>query len=121
MPILIHTFSSAVESPWNVVPVAKAHPDAQIILGHMGGDAWWEGARVGREAPNLYLEFCSTYTDPPKFRAAVDAVGAGRVLFGTDATLYEISHVMGAMQDAGLTDEEYRLIMGENARKLFKL
>ncbi len=121
VPILIHTFSSAVESPWNVVPIAKVHPKAQVILGHMGGDTWWEGALAGREAPNLYLEVCSTYTDPPKFRAAIEAVGAERVLFGTDTTLFEISHLMGAMQDAGLTDEEYRLIMGENARKLFKL
>ncbi len=121
VPILIHTFSSAVESPWNVVPVAKAHPHAQIILGHMGGDAWWEGARAGREAPNLYLEFCSTYTDPPKFRAAVDAVGAARVLFGTDTTLFDVAHVLGAVRDAGLTDQECELVMGENARKLFSL
>ncbi len=119
VPILVHTFGSAIESPWNVLPAAKAFPEVSFILGHMGGDAWWEGARVGREAPNLYLELCSSWTDPEKVRAAIDAVGPERVLFGTDANLFAVSHMVGAMEDAGLSDAELRLVMGENARHLF--
>lgn len=119
VPILVHTFGSAIESPWNVLPAARAHSQVPFILGHMGGDAWWEGARVGKEAPNLYLELCSSYTDPEKVRAAIEAVGPERVLFGTDATLFTASHMVGAMADMGLTEAEMRLIMGENTRRLF--
>lgn len=121
MPVLVHTFGSALESPWNVVPAAKAHPDLPIILAHMGGNTWWEGVRAALESPNLYLEICSTWTDPEKVRAAIDAVGAERVLFGTDATLFDAAHMLGAVEDAGLSQEEYALIMGENARRLFRL
>lgn len=121
LPVLVHTFGSALESPWNVVPAAKANPDLPIILAHMGGDAWWEGVRAAQESPNLYLEICSTWTDPEKIRAAIDAVGVERVLFGSDATLFDVAHMLGAVEDAGLSDEEIALIMGENARRLFKL
>ncbi|HOR01618.1 MAG TPA: amidohydrolase family protein [Anaerolineae bacterium] len=119
VPILVHTFGSALESPWNVLPAARANPEVPIILGHMGGDCWWEGIRVARESPNLYLEVCSTWTDPEKVRLAVAAVGAERVLFGSDATLFDAAYALGAMEDAGLSAEERALIMGGNARRLF--
>lgn len=119
VPVLVHTFGSALESPWNVLPAAKANPDVPFILGHMGGEAWSEGARVGREAPNLYLELCSSWTDPEKVRAAIDAVGPERVLFGTDANLFTLAHMVGALEDAGLSEGELRLVMGGNARRLF--
>lgn len=119
VPVLVHTFGSALESPWNVLPAAKANPDVPFILGHMGGEAWSEGARVGREAPNLYLELCSSWTDPEKVRAAIDAVGPERVLFGTDANLFTLAHMVGALEDAGLSGDELRLVMGGNARRLF--
>ena len=121
VPILIHTFSSAIESPWNVVPAAQAYPNVPIILGHMGGDAWWEGARVAGESPNLYLELCSTYTDPQKARAAIAGAGVERVLFGTDSQLFEPTHMLGAMEDFGLSERELTLVMGENTRRLFGL
>jgi predicted TIM-barrel fold metal-dependent hydrolase len=121
VPILVHTLSSSLESPWNVLPAAKANPGVPIILGHMGGDTWWEGIRVALQSPNIYLEMCSTWTDPDKLRAAIEAVGAERLLFGTDATLFDVSHMLGAVEDAGLTDEERSLILGENAKRLFTL
>ncbi|MBS1251484.1 MAG: hypothetical protein MAG451_00517 [Anaerolineales bacterium] len=121
VPILVHTFNSPLESPWNVVPAAKANPDAPIILGHMGGEAWWEGVRAAQESPNLYLEICGTRTDPEKVRAGIAAVGAERVLFGTDAIWFDAAHMLGAIEDAGLSSSERTLIMGENAKRLFKL
>jgi predicted TIM-barrel fold metal-dependent hydrolase len=50
-PLLVHTYSSPVESPWNIVPVAKANPELPIIMAHMGGDAWWEGITAAKESP----------------------------------------------------------------------
>jgi predicted TIM-barrel fold metal-dependent hydrolase len=87
----------------------------------MGGDAWWEGIRAAQQAPNLYLEICATYSDPDKVRAAIEAVGVERVLFGTDSTLFDAAHMLGAVADAGLTAREQELVLGENARRLFRL
>ncbi len=99
-----------------MLSAAKAVPDVPIILGHMGGETWWEGIRVAQEAPNIYLEICSTWTDPEKMRAGIQAVGAERILFGSDATFFDASHMLGAMEDAGLSPDEWKLIMRENTR-----
>ena len=87
VPILVHTFGSAIESPRNLLRAAERYPGAAFILGHMGGWAWEEGIAVAKARPNAWLEICSTCTDPRKVRAAIDAVGADRVLFryGFDA------------------------------------
>ncbi len=120
-PFLIHTFNSPIESPRNVLRVSKEYPQALFILGHMGGYEWEVGIEVAKERPNVYLEVCSTCTEPRKLRQAVDAVGPQRVLFGTDATLFEPAYMRMALEDAGLTQEEMKWVLGESARRLFRL
>jgi uncharacterized protein len=119
VPILIHTFATPLESPWNVARVAEKVPAAKFILGHMGGYDWESGIAVGKARPNTWLEICSTCTDPRKLRAAIEAVGAGRVLFGTDATLFAPEYMLGAMDDMGLSAQERAMVMGGNALRLF--
>jgi hypothetical protein len=120
-PFLIHTFNSPLESPRNVLRLSKAYPQALFILGHMGGYEWEVGIEVAKERPNVYLEVCSTCTDPRKLRQAVEAIGPQRVLFGTDATLFEPSYMRKALEDAGLSRQEMRWVTGESARNLFRL
>lgn len=120
-PFLIHTFNSPIESPRNVLRLANAYPQALFILGHMGGYEWEVGIEVAKERPNVYLEVCSTCTDPRKLRRAVNALGPQRVLFGTDATLFDPAYMRKAMEDAGLSPQEMRWVMGESARDLFRL
>jgi len=118
-PLLVHTFSSAVESPWNLLPVAKANPGMKIIMGHMGGDTWCEGIQVAKECPNLYLEPCTTWADADKIRIAVDEIGAERLLFGSDYSLFDPAHSLGMIEDADLSAEERELILHVNAERLF--
>lgn len=120
-PLLLHTYSSALESPWNVVPLAKRFPNLPIIVAHMGGDTWWEGIAVAGEAPNLYLEPCATWADADKVAQAVREVGAERFLFGSDYTLFDPGHTLGMIEDAELSAEERELILYGNAARLFQL
>jgi predicted TIM-barrel fold metal-dependent hydrolase len=120
-PILIHTFGSAIESPRNILKAAEKFPETKFILAHMGGYSWEEGIAVGLLRKNTYLEICGTCTDTRKLRAAITAVGAERVLFGTDSTLFAPEYVFGSIADMGLSENEYRLVMGENAKRLFSL
>jgi len=80
-PVLLHTYSSPLESPWNAVPVAKAYPNVPIILAHMGGDTWWEGIRAAKEAQNLYVDPSATWADADKVAAAVHELGSEHILF----------------------------------------
>jgi len=120
VPVLVHTFGSAIESPRNLLRAAERYPAAVFILGHMGGYAWEEGIAVGKARPNAYLEICSTCTEPWKVRAAIEAVGEDRVLFGTDSTLFAAEYMHGAVRDFGLSDRELAKLMGENAERIFR-
>jgi predicted TIM-barrel fold metal-dependent hydrolase len=119
VPILIHTFGSAIESPRNILKAAGKFPKAKFILGHMGGYDWEAGIEVAKACPQAWLEICSTCTDMRKIRAAIDAVGAGRLLFGTDSTLFAPEYTLGALLDMGLSGQERSMLMGENAQALF--
>lgn len=120
-PILIHTFGSPLESPRNVLRAAEKIPEAKFILAHMGGYSWEEGIAVGSLRKNTFLEICGTCTDTRKLRAAIAAVGAERVLFGTDSTLFAPEYVFGSIADMGLSEAEKRLVMGGNAERIFAL
>ncbi len=116
---MIHTYSSAIESPWNVVPLAQANPKLTIIMAHMGGDAWSEGIAAAQVAPNLYADPCATWADAEKVETAVQQLGAERLLFGSDYTLFDPAHTLGMVNEANLSPEQRALIMGGNAADLW--
>jgi predicted TIM-barrel fold metal-dependent hydrolase len=118
-PLLLHTYSSSLESPWNAVPVAKLFPGVPIILAHMGGDAWVEGIRAAKESPNLYVDMCASWADADKVADAVKELGPERVLFGSDFTLFDPAHTLGMIEDADLSDDDRELILHGNAERLF--
>lgn len=120
-PLLLHTYSSPLETPWNVVPLAKTLPQLPIILGHMGGDRWDLGLEAASQSPNLFVEPCCSWADPGKVVAAVRKLGAERVLFGSDYTLFDPGYALGMVTGAALAAEQKEMILGENARRLFGL
>jgi len=84
--------------------------------------------------PNIYLDTSSTNkwmryeTLDLKgvFRRAVDVLGAGRLLFGTDSSYfprgwnYDIFETQTlALQDLGISTADARLILGENLERIF--
>jgi len=118
-PLLLHTWG--VGEVAHLRNLAPRFPRLQIIVAHAGGDAWREGIAAAQVCPNLHLDFaCST-----PYRGAIEralaTVGPQRVLFGTDATLFD-PLVMKSRYDALSIDAPDRaLIMGGNAEKLFRL
>jgi predicted TIM-barrel fold metal-dependent hydrolase len=66
-------------------------------------DGWREAIDVMKNMPNIYTEFCNSWVEPEKARATVDAVGANRVMFGTDAGLFDPAFCAGVYEEADLT------------------
>lgn len=118
-PILVHTFGR--EQVSNLGAVAAAFPELTVIMAHMGGDAWQEGITAAARYPNLYLEPCSSFADSDKIGAAVRAIGADRILFGSDATLLHPGFTFGMLRDASITESQRELIAAVNARRIFHL
>jgi hypothetical protein len=85
LPILFHTGDDPFSHPLQIERVAKACPEAIIILGHMGGFFYVEEAiRVAKRNRNVYLE-SSVMPYPSLIQNAVRSLGAERVFFGSDA------------------------------------
>lgn len=117
LPVLVHTFP---EQTRDLVGVAKAFPSVPIIMGHMGGDRWWEGMIMATQTDNIYLEPCSSFPVADKVREGVEAVGPERVLFGSDSNLLNPAFTIGMIEDANLTAEIKEKVFYKNAQLIFK-
>lgn len=117
-PIFVHTGFHPCE-PLLFLPLAQAFPDVNIILGHMGGRIAIDAVITAQHSPNIYLE--TSGETPGNIRNAVRAVGAGRVIFGTDLP-YNIPEVeVRRINSIDLTEEDLRRITQENIASLLGL
>lgn len=90
-------------------------PELPIVIGHGFG---LDGLELAAASRNIYLELCTTYPEQNVYRAAIDAVGAERVVFGTDLDLISPAFVLGSVWEAELSAAEERLVLRENALRL---
>jgi predicted TIM-barrel fold metal-dependent hydrolase len=136
VPVACHSAPGDAD-PDHIRRLAQRFPMVPIILYHTylgpyeGRDRAVEHVR---EQPNLYLE--TSWCRWEFVRHMIDAVGPERVLFGSDASIDGVSHyrrnppnVEGAQTyNRGLISlvgqlepEAARKVMGDNARRLFRL
>lgn len=132
--------------PYGVNDVQTAFPELTLVLAHAGHGGWGVEARaMAARHPNTYLEL-SNYNDdidhdPDGTAQAIlamrDAVGAHRLIFGSDHFggrrfsgrdglprwidfIRELPK-RAVRLGSSMSDEEVDLILGENARRVFKL
>jgi predicted TIM-barrel fold metal-dependent hydrolase len=98
--------------------LARQNPNLAIIHAH-GMDVRW--ARVIADTPNIYVEFCLSRPCHHHIRDCLKLLGPERILFGTDQTLLSVGAAVGLYLDARLTAAEQRLVLSENARRIFRL
>lgn len=116
-PFLIHTWGPAEVA--KIGKLAERFPNLPIIMGHGGANGWREAINVIKNTANTYTEFCNSSVEPAKARATIDAVGSERVLFGTDAGLFDPAFCVGLYEEANLTPDEERAILHDSAARLF--
>ena len=115
--------------PLWVDEVAGRHPDVPIVLCKMGRGfvGLFENAlMVAVRNANVYFDLVQTTSE--HLRRAVDAIGADRILFGTDWDVlssyvsrpYDVHEwALSIIEGAGLTSEEEALILGLNSMRIF--
>ena len=112
--------------PARVATIALAFPELRILVVHMGGAAFHDlsaaAIAVAREHPNLTLVGSAVRAIP--ILAAVRALGADRVCFGSD-TPFELMHVELAKYRALLEDElsatELEMVLGGAIARVLRL
>jgi uncharacterized protein len=119
-PVLFHCGDEPLTTPLQIAAAAEAVPEASIILGHMGGYFHVDEAiEVATRHPNVFLE-TSAMPYPAQIRRAVDAVGAGRVLFASDGPGCLPRLEVHKVRLAGLSASEEQRVFADNILELLE-
>lgn len=126
LPILMHTgdYRYDYSNPNRLIPVLQIYKDLTVIGAHMGGwSIWEEASKQLCDMPNLYVDCSSSfnYISAQKAAEIIRRYGAERVLFGTDYPMWSPSAELETFFSMGLSDSENRMILSENAEKLFDI
>ncbi|NPV45814.1 MAG: amidohydrolase [Armatimonadetes bacterium] len=123
LPVLAHTWVKVTgnmpteSTPDHLVTLARRHPDVNFIMAHAGGD-WERGLRTVRHVPHIYPDTCGNDPEAGFTELAVALVGAERLVFGSDATGRSFASQLAKVTGADITDDQKRLILGDNLERL---
>lgn len=119
LPMLLH------QRPEVVRRIAEQVPEGTVIMAHMGnGDLegnWRLAIEVAERCPNVYLETCGSTVDLGYIEAACAAVGAERVIFGTDLPLLDPHVQLAKIAGARIDEQARKRILGKNMARLLRL
>ncbi len=120
LPILIHAGRGIPALGLHAVQLAGEFPDARLILAHAGiCDLSWIW-RVAPDHPNLLFD--TAWWMPADLLTLFSLVPPGQILFASDApygrTAMAASFQLRTAIQAGLSDEQIRLISSEQALRL---
>ncbi len=133
IPVLTHASEPVGHSyagkgtvtPEKALRFIEAFPGQPIIAAHWGG-----GLPFYALMPEVKTALADAYFDsaaspflytPDVFANVARALGAERMLFGTDFPLIKHARLLAQVRESGLSDEEQALILGGNAARLFGL
>ena len=111
--------------PSDFVAFADEFPDVKVILSHVGygwdGDMTRQVRAVSQcKHENVFTDTSSMFSIVPNLiEWAVGEIGAERILYGTDSPLYFAPAQRARVDNAEIGDEDKRLILRENALRLF--
>jgi len=127
-PILTHTGNDGTPiSAACYQPLIAAYPDVVLVLAHLRVEA----IPLAKRYDQVYLD--TTYVDPMMVEIGVDAVGADKLLFGSDACEgFEVGHAPGrvrprrsyaglieGIRERGVSDAALEKMLYLNARRVF--
>lgn len=126
LPLLMHTGDKRYDNsnPNRLIPILKIYDKLTLIGAHFGGwSIWEEASHVLCDMPNLYVDCSSSmpWISDEKTVEIIHRYGAERVLFGTDYPMWSPVKELDRFMTLPLTDEEKRMILSENVRKVYEL
>ncbi len=116
--VLSHTFAtlSILER------IAAGYPDVTFIEAHTAATYDPETAEayavVMEGRPNVYLDMCLSRVYYGDLERWVEAVGADRLLFGSDVPFNDNAHQIGRVTHAMISETEKRAILGGNMARI---
>ncbi len=92
----------------------------KLVLAHLGGWKEWDAVEETLAGENVYLDtaFLEDYIDDGQLLRIMKKHGADKILFGTDCPWSGQRESIERLEKLPLSEEEKRMIFGENAKKL---
>ena len=120
IPVMVHTGSGIpFAAPSAVTRQLRAFPTVPVVLAHAGqGIFSGEATAVAQTFPQVSLE--PSWCTFAAVRGMVGAVGAGRVMLGTDLPP-NVPVMIETIRTLGLSDDDHAMVMGGTAKEFFKL
>ncbi len=128
LPVLHHIWqhrtrewpSQEISDGRDLARLAIRHPDVAFILAHLGGGGDWAHTLPAvRDVPNIYPDLSGSGVDRGMLDAALDALGAQRLLWACDLTMETGLAKLRALEIIGLADDDMADIRWRNAARLF--
>ncbi len=130
----LHQKQKDYGEPNNFEKVLKDFPRLTLVLAHLGS-AWWdERVELAQKYPNVYFDISQGFCAPDhaphaphRGLAEEDAVrimrkiGIERIMFGTDGPSVLIEPQMQSFLRLPLNDEEKRMLLAENAKRILNI
>jgi predicted TIM-barrel fold metal-dependent hydrolase len=119
MPILLHTWDGAYDPPSQLTDIAPKYPNAVFLLGHSGGsNAREEAITLAQANPNVYLEWCGSFTGPACWVDTLRRVGHRQVVFGTDAIAHDPYWELARLLSQDIPADWLPAILSGNMREI---
>lgn len=135
-------FDMRFSNPLDLHAIALRYPGVPIIVPHFGAGYFREALMLADLCPNVFLDTSSSnrwmrYAESHHleartdlrhvFRKALDVVGAGRLLFGTDSSFFPrgwhhtiFEEQARALYEIGLSGSDARAVFGENLVRILE-
>jgi hypothetical protein len=112
-------------TPAAIYPFLEKFGDVTCVLAHWGGGMFFYELmpEVAKVTSNVYYDMAASpfLYRPEVYKVAIDIVGSGRVLFGTDYPLLRMRRHLDELEKVGLAKDEMDAILGNNAKAMLGL
>lgn len=130
LPVLTHSWVASSYNPLQRFSVpnhfehyVKRFPEVKLVLGHAGGRYYGhiEAVQLANRYANVFVDISGDSFPLGFIEWLVDKVGAERIMYGSDMNWCDPRTHLGRVYDAEIGLQEKRLILGENACKVYGL
>jgi hypothetical protein len=118
LPVLLHTWQGPHSAPRMLREIAPKYPNAFFLLGHSGAGDRPDAEALALDNPNVFLEWCGSFTNTEEWDGALARLGSGRLIYGTDGMLHDPAWEMGRLLSIDVPDETLLPILGDNMRAI---
>jgi predicted TIM-barrel fold metal-dependent hydrolase len=128
LPVLHHVWqhrtrewpNQEISDGQDLARLAERHPRVAFILAHLGGGGDWAHTLPAvRDVPNIYPDLSGSGVDRGMVDAALDALGAQRLLWACDLTMETGLAKLRALEVIGLSPDAMADVRWRNAARLF--